>query len=149
MIEVKKLSKYDVGAGLMLATESIEDLKLKDETFDPMMFNFKIKNMFVTPGVTMFGLFEKEEMIGFVVLSDQQMLWTSLKKVFLEFLYFKRGYRSEENVEYILELLEKMMIEDGYESVIVGDDNPFVPHDLLDKRNYKVTKRIYEKHNAY
>lgn len=149
MIEVKKLGKFDVGAGLMMATESIEDLKLKDETFDPMIFNFKIKNMFVTPGVHMFGLYEGQEMIGFIVLSDQQMLWTSLKKVFLEFLYFKRGHRNEENVEYILELLEKKMIEEGYESVIISDDNPFVPHDLLDKRNYKTTKRIYEKFNAY
>ena len=148
-MEVKKLSQYDVGAGLMMAMESIEDLKLKDDTFDPMIFNFKIKNMFVTPGVHMFGLYENQEMVGFIVLSDQQMLWTSLKKVFLEFLYFKREYRNEQNVEYILELLERKMIEDGYESVIVGDDNPFVPHDLLDKRNYKVTKKIYEKYNAY
>lgn len=112
MMEVKKLSQYDVGAGLMMAMESIEDLKLKDDTFDPMIFNFKIKNMFVTPGVHMFGLYENQEMIGFIVLSDQQMLWTSLKKVFLEFLYFKREYRNEQNVEYILELLERKMIED-------------------------------------
>lgn len=149
MLEVRKLSKFDVGPGLMLAQESIEELNLKDSTFDPILFNFKVKNMFVTPGVSMFGLYHSEQLVGFIVFSEQQMLWTSLKKIFFEFLYLRKEHRTMENVEYIVDLLEKKMIEEGYESVIIGDDNPFIPHDMLIRRNYKITKKFYEKINQY
>ena len=149
MLEVKRLTSYDIGPGIALAMEGIEDLALKDATFDPIMFNFKIKNMFVTPGVNTFGLYSNTMLVGFLVFSEQQMMWSSMKKILFEFLYLKKEYRSDENIEYIVDLLEKKMIEEGYESVIVSNNNPFISEELLQKRNYKATTTVYEKINRY
>lgn len=149
MLEVKRLTSYDIGPGIALAMEGIEDLALKDSTFDPIMFNFKIKNMFVTPGVNTFGLYSNTFLVGFFVFSEQQMIWSSMKKILFEFLYLKKEYRSDENIEYVVDLLEKKMIEEGYESVIVSNNDPFISEELLQKRNYKATTTVYEKINRY
>jgi hypothetical protein len=148
-LKVRKLTPLDAGAGLLLAQESIEEMELKDKDFDPILFNFKVKNMFVTPGVEMYGLYIEKDMIGFIVISETQMLWSTLKKLNLEFLYLKKEFRTWENIETCITMLEKKMIEIGYESIMIADDNPLIPEDILLKRNYKIVRKVYEKENAY
>ena len=72
-IAIKEIQPQHYGEGMDLLKEAIRDYVGKFD-IDPIDFNFKAKNFFVTPGNISRAIFLDNQMIGFVVCTHYETL---------------------------------------------------------------------------
>jgi hypothetical protein len=123
-IAIKEIQPQHYGEGMDLLKEAIRDYVGKFD-IDPIDFNFKAKNFFVTPGNISRAIFLDNQMIGFVVCTHYETLWNNEKKLSVELFYLKAEHRSEENINKVYAYVEHYAFSNGYASIQFDDSLPY------------------------
>ena len=143
-IDIKAISTSHYNTGLELAKSAVKELYGVQE-FNMMEFNFKVKNLFVMPGNVTRGIFVDDHMVGFVICSQNEMLWNDQKKLSIDFFYITAEHRSTDNISKIYAYIEDYAFTNGYDSIRFDDSLPYFADYVKDSIEAKEIATVYEK----
>ena len=123
-LEIKEIHSQHYAEGMELLKTAVADYVGKFD-IDPMEFNFKAKNFFVTPGNISRGIFVDNHMIGFFVCTHYETLWNNEKKLSVELFYLKSEHRTEININKVYAYIENYAFSNGYSSIQFDDSLPY------------------------
>jgi|DEB0MinimDraft_6_1074348.scaffolds.fasta_scaffold132139_2 hypothetical protein len=143
-IDIKAISTSHYNTGLELAKSAVKELYGVQE-FNMMEFNFKVKNLFVMPGNVTRGIFVDDHMVGFVICSQNEMLWNDQKKLSIDFFYITAEHRSTDNISKIYAYIEDYAFTNGYDSIRFDDSLPYFSDHVKSFDQTKQISTIYER----
>jgi len=144
---IKAITQEHYSDGLDLAKQSIKEL-YGIEKFDPIDFNFKVKNLFVLPGNITRGIFIDGKMIGFFIMSEHNILWNNDKKLSIDFFYAQPEFRTRENMDTIYNYVEDYALTHKFSSIMFNDQLPFFANHICDNNDVVKLSTQYEKDMA-
>jgi hypothetical protein len=143
-VDIRAISTSHYNTGLELAKSAVKELYGIQE-FNMMEFNFKIKNLFVMPGNVTRGIFVDDHMVGFVICSQNEMLWSNQKKLSIDFFYITAEHRSPDNISKIYAYIEDYAFTNGYDSITFDDSLPYFSDHVKSFDQTKQISTIYER----
>ena len=143
-IAIKEIQPQHYGEGMELVKSAIMDYVGKFD-IDPIDFNFKAKNFFVTPGNISRAILCDDEIIGFFVCTHYDSLWNNEKKLSMELFYLKAEHRTEININKVYAYIENYAFTNGYVSIQFDDSLPYFSDHVKSFDQTKQISTIYER----
>ena len=143
-LNFKAISQQHYTKGLELAQTAVKELYAVQE-LDTVDFNFKIKNLFVMPGNVTRGIFIGDNMIGFIICSHNELLWSNDKKLSVEFFYMEQSHNTEDNINEVYAYIENYAFTNGYGSITFTDSLPYFADYVKGLDETKTIATMYEK----
>lgn len=140
VIQIKSIKPENYADVLELSKTAVKELY--QQPIVDMTFNFKIKNIFVTPGNITRGIFLDDKLVGVFLCEGKELLYNNNKKLIISFFYVKEEIRNDEYLKDIYDYIEQYALTNNYVGLGFDDQLPFLSSymSLLDsfekKSNY-------------
>lgn len=142
-MEIREIREKDYAKAIELATLAIKELYgvAKPE----LDFNFKIKNVFVTPGNITRAMFQDDMMVGLFVVQEQRFLHNDKKKANVNFFYMLPEYRTNERMDQVFEYIENFAITNGNFALGFDTSLPFFSNHVMNNFDVKQESIHFER----
>ena len=141
-MEIREIREQDYASAIEVSNKAIKELYGVDPEMD---FNFKIKNVFVTPGNVTRAIFIDKMVVGLIVLTEQRYIHNSKKKLNINFFYLLGEFRTKENLDNIFAYIQNFAVTNGNEKIGFDSSLPFFSNHLVDNFDVKQQSIHFEK----
>ena len=143
-LNIRDIQTKDYATGMDLIKAAVKDY-VGEFKIDPIEFNFKAKNFFVTPGNITKGIFMNDRLIGFVVCTHYETLWNNEKKLCIELFYIESEHRTQNDINEIYTYIEDYAHTNGYSSIRFDDSLTYFADYVKDSIQAKKIATVYER----
>ena len=141
-MEIREIREKDYASAIDVSNIAIKELFGTEPAFD---FNFKIKNVFVTPGNVTRAIYVDEMMVGLFVLTEERFIHNDKKKLNINFFYILEEYRTKENMVEVYKFIENFAYTNGNESIGFDSSLPHLSNFLVENIDVKQQSIHFEK----
>ncbi len=129
IMEIREIREKDYASAIDVSNIAIKELFGTEPAFD---FNFKVKNVFVTPGNVTRALYVDKMMVGLFVLTEERFIHNDKKKLNINFFYILEEYRTKENMDEVFRFIENFALTNGNVSIGFDSSLPHFSNHLVD-----------------
>ncbi len=141
-MEIREIRESDYKSAIEISNLAVKELY----GIEPSMnFNFKIKNVFVTPGNVARAIFVDKMMVGLFLLTEERFIHNDTKKMNINFFYVLQEYRTVENMNKIYDFIENFAVVNGSKSIGFDSSLPYFSNHMVDNFDVKQQSIHFEK----
>ncbi len=141
-MEIREIRESDYDGAIEISNLAMKELYNVEPTMD---FNFKIKNIFVTPGNVAKIVMKDKMIVGIFVMTEERFIHNDKKKMNVNFFYMLPEYRTEDAMNQVYEYVANFAVCNGSESVGFDTSLPFFSNHMIDNFELKKTAVSFEK----